>query len=419
MNTGKCGHRNYHLQSIYIRLLICIYNAYNLFSFSYLLSVKMLKDAQFLKEILNAIRENNLADVMSLWENRARRLERATPFRCVVYTDDRPSRDYQRLVLAAAALEDTAILKYLIQKGFDINAMCAMSCDFAQTITSPLHVAVERGRHESVALLLEANANVNAGDSEGRRSLHLAVKNADCRAARMLLGRGASADVPDRHGTVPLQIAAKYGHVELVRMLLEHDASVFHEGQTGPSPLHIAAMEGHVPLIDMFLNFVDVNTKDTCRADAKEKTPLHLAAARGLVETANFLLERFQADVNALDSDAQTPLQCAVAERHSFRSMRRKEDYNRMADLLIRKCVNVNQQNVRGDTALHLAARNQYYNVVEQLLLSGADPTLLNNGGQTAKDTIPAFDVPMMQLFTKYEAASSSYITVKPARAPM
>ena len=368
-----------------------------------------------MSEILSAINDNNVSDVKSLWETRIRRRERALPFKCVVETDGKPGREYQSTVLAAAALEDATILKYMIEKGFDINLMCTVPCDITSIVASPLHVAVQRGRHESVAVLLEANANVNAGDSEGRRPLHLAVKNADCRIARMLLGRGARADVPDTHGTVPLQIAAKYGHVELVRMLLEHDASVFHEGQTGPSPLHIAAMEGHVPLIDMFLNFVDVNTKDTCREDAKEKTPLHLAAERGLVETANFLLERFQADVNVLDSDAQTPLQCAFAERHSFRSMRRKEDYSRLADLLIRKCVNVNQQNVRGETALHLAARNQYYKVVEKLLLSGANTTLLNNAGQTAKDSIPEFDVPMRQLFTKYAAASAPYITVRPA----
>ena len=158
-----------------------------------------------------------------------------------------------------------------------------------------------------------------------------------------------------------------------------------------------------MPLIDMFLNFVDVNTNDMSGDDVKEKTPLHLAAERGLVETATFLLERFRADVNALDSDRQTALQCAVAERHSSRSVHRKDDYNLLADLLIRKCVNVNRQNVRGDTALHLAARNQYYKVVEKLLLSGA------------RDAVPEFDVPMRQLFTKYAVVSASYITVRPA----
>ena len=134
-------------------------------------------------------------------------------FKCVVDTEDKPGREYQRTV----------------------NVTCAVPCDVTPTIASPLHVAVKRGRHETVAVLLEANANVNAADSDGRRPLQLAVKNADCRVARMLLGRGARADVPDSHGKVPLQIAAKYGHVELVRMLIEHDASVFHEGQTGPT----------------------------------------------------------------------------------------------------------------------------------------------------------------------------------------
>jgi hypothetical protein len=47
--------------------------------------------------------------------------------------------------------------------------------------------------------------------------------------------------------------------------------------------------------------------------DASGRTPLHIAAQRGDVELASILIDDFEADVNAQDSDPSSVLDLAVA----------------------------------------------------------------------------------------------------------
>lgn len=153
---------------------------------------------------------------------------------------------------------------------------------------------------------------------------------------------GADVHHVDENGLSVLQIASKYGHVELVRILLENYAKVFSPNQRGPSPLHIAAQEGHIPIIDMFSRLVDINIRMPCsvKSSKEEKTAIHLACERGLVETVRFLIERFQADVNTEDDSANRPLHSAVFTKHDHRKLRRKEDFDLLVDMLIKVMIN-------------------------------------------------------------------------------
>ena len=204
----------------------------------------------------------------------------------------------------------------------------------------------------------------------------------------------------------PLQVASKYGHVELVRVLLENNAQVFAEGQTGPSPIHIAASEGHVQLVDMFAQsrFMDVNITVPCSSEAGgiEKAVLHLACEKGLQEMVKFLIEHYEADVNTLDSLDQTPLHCLLLEPYDNRRHRPKDDYDIIADTLLRHGVNIDQQSVTGETALHLAASHGFHKIAEMLLMAKADAMLKTKRGQLATAFIQPHDIPMRQLFRKH-----------------
>ena len=377
----------------------------------------MPRDARLMADVLQAVEDNNFHDVKFVFETKLKRKEKS-PFSlfCVGDGEKGLQKDLECAILAAAKLKDTKILKYMIKNGANINFLSEVATTIPPppttfSKTSPLHVAVKTGLYDTVALLLENNANVNILDHKKRSPLHMAVSSADCMATRMLLFRGANVHSSDQNGLTALQIASKMGHVELVRILLEHNAQIFHENQKGPSPLHIAAMHGHVPVIDMFSRHVDVNIKVACDNDGKEKAIIHLAAERGLVETVRFLLERFGADANTLDSDDQTALQCALLAKHDHRRMRGKQDYELMVDLFIKKGIKVNQQNKRGETALHLAAKNQFHRIVEMLLLANADTRVKNIKDQTAFEVIPEFDLPMKQIFARCTALSSPYIS--------
>ncbi|KAK2159735.1 hypothetical protein LSH36_147g03042 [Paralvinella palmiformis] len=375
----------------------------------------MPRDLRLFNEILSAVEENDFGEVRYLYETRLKKRERFSLACVSELTSDLFSPDYDCVILAAAKLRDPTILKYFLRKGVGVNFVGEPPfLSGSKVKVSALHVAINSSLPESVCLLVEANADVNIPDHNGRTPLHLAVKRADCDSCRLLLSHGATTCIPDKKGMTPLQIATKYGHVELVRILLEHGAQVFQRGQKGASPLHIAAMEGHVPLIDLFSRYVDINVRITCGQDACEKAALHLAAERGLYETVCFMIERFNADVNVLDSDHQTALHYVLRRSHDYRRMRPKEDFDSTAHFLLRCGVKLHQANSQGNTALHLAASNQFHRVVDLLLYAGANSNVPNNRDQTARDLVPDFDVPMRQLFDKYENRSEHFPPMSP-----
>lgn len=380
--------------------------------------LEMPRETRYIADLLLAIQDNNFHDVRYIVENRLKKRERpgipgilgCVPDKDGNYKSLNTYKELDAITLAATKREDPTILRYLVDNGANINFVCDSVSSGKKVKVSPLHVAVSNGLHNSLAILLENNADVNSVDQRGRTPLHVAVKRCDCQAMRMLLCRGAKVHVMDDTGMDPLQLASRFGHVELVRILLEYKAQIFYEGQKGPSPLHIAAMEGHVPLIDIFSHYADVNIKVRCTTDKKYKAAIHLASENGYVETVRFLLDGFGGDVNILDSDQQTPLHCALLNCHDHKRMRRKEDFDMLIEFLIQKGVNVNQLNRYGETALHLAARNQFHKAVEILLLNDADVSIKNKKDKSPRQVIPEFDLAMKQLFQRYGVLSSPYI---------
>ena len=113
---------------------------------------------------------------------------------------------------------------------------------------------------------------------------------------------------------------------------------------------------------------IDVNLKD-----AVGRTPLHIAAEKGDIRTAMFLIEN-GADVNGTDTNGNTPLIFIINKTGNLEIAKR----------FVEKGAAVNTQNRTGETALMYAAWLGYTDIVEFLLESHADPTLKNRRDETA-----------------------------------
>ena len=108
--------------------------------------------------------------------------------------------------------------------------------------------------------------------------------------------------------------------------------------------------------------------------DKKGRTPTILAASNGHTEVVEFLIAH-GANVNARDGDGQTALMYAA-----------KRSFNETAALLLKSGAEVNvQSRKKGITALILAAGWGNEELVRTLLEHGADPTITDNFGRTAK----------------------------------
>ena len=91
-------------------------------------------------------------------------------------------------------------------------------------------------------------------------------------------------------------------------------------------------------------------------------TPLHMAAKKGHLGSAEALLQNGIVDVNARNQDYQTPLHIAVIAG----------DFE-FAKLLIQKGANVNAKDNNQKTPLHYAVPNSKVQFAELLIQNGAD----------------------------------------------
>ncbi len=190
--------------------------------------------------------------------------------------------------------------------------------------------AAERGDVAAVRRLLTAGADP---DGRGYKVNSVPLTRAKSpEIVELLLAAGADVNAVDSVGTTPLGWAVGLGKMENVRCLLRAGADVSPNPPATPPLFHASNLGMAAQLIAAG---ADVN-----QGSAAEGTPLMRAAARGNRELAELYLG-LGADVNARDG--------------------------------------------RGNTALHVARSES---MVDLLKNNGAEPSLLNNRGET-----PLFEI--------------------------
>lgn len=266
-------------------------------------------------------------------------------------------------------------VNYLLsQKVFDINLQ-------PRTYT-PLHFAAFGNSKEIAKLLIDNGASIYISTNKllcNESLLHLAVRANAVQCIELFIREGADVNSLKPSGTNPIHLAADLGLSESLKILLDApnaDPNIricFREKES--TALHLAADEGNVECVNLLL---------AKGADAKIKnhrgvTPLHLAARTSSLECVESLLSNGNATPNAEDFDKRTPLHAAIGKSNSS---------IQIIENLIMWGANINQKDVFGFTALHLAALEEFTLCVDTLIYYGADVTTRSRKGDTALGTI-------------------------------
>lgn len=167
--------------------------------------------------------------------------------------------------------------------------------------------AAALGDLSGVRRMCEGGAEPGTADYDGRTALHLAAAEGHVEVVAYLLSRGAPPSARDRWGATPLHDAVQNGHERAADLLLKHGA----KGEADPAMLCTLAGNGDTERLKRWLRY----GADPSIGDYDRRTPLHLAAAEGHLDTVRVLLEH-GADESAQDRWGTTPAQGAHASGH-------------------------------------------------------------------------------------------------------
>ena len=183
-----------------------------------------------------------------------------------------------------------------------------------------------------------------------------------------------------------LKSCGKGGHLDVVQWLVEHTAAevYYNKGKTW-TPLTMACFYDHLDIVKYLIEayHADVNLPDRVG-----NTPLISSFYRVNMSVSKYLLnEVSDLDVNIVIGNGNTALHLVILLCKNRNTQLHKACDNRDATEVLRLvCVKghkINVQDNAGYTPLHLARYKGNYNVVETLMLAGADETITNESRET------------------------------------
>lgn len=324
----------------------------------------------------------------------------------------------------AASVHDAALTELLLDKGIDANTQNAngvtplyfavMRGGFAVSIlygTYETTLDKSNGQMETIELLIERGADINAVNAYGETPLHRAAMFAgEFEAVKLLLGKGADANVQDVRGESVLHCivesklydltqtryysgVGETGLYTAVDLFVNHGADVRIRAHDGRTAADLVA-ESWIMLSEALLN------EHAYEIEEELSKSLNLLQ-HGLLFSQRFWfsdpsVEQVRAEVakgvavTATDNHGMTPLHYAVQQYHNRRCIEYLLDSG--ADIMAR-------DSWWGDTPLH-SAMYQFHrsgpdyipdpehwhwkeSTVDLLLAFGADVTAANNNGDT------------------------------------
>uniref|UniRef100_F6X8R1 Ankyrin repeat and SOCS box protein 3 n=1 Tax=Equus caballus TaxID=9796 RepID=F6X8R1_HORSE len=144
--------------------------------------------------------------------------------------------------------ENAEIIKLLLKKG--ANKEC--QDDFGIT---PLFVAAQYGKIESLSILISSGANVNCQALDKATPLFIAAQEGHVECVELLLSSGADPDLycNEDNWQLPIHAAAQMGHAKILDLLIPLTNRVCDTGPDKVSPVYSAVFGGHEACLEMLL----------------------------------------------------------------------------------------------------------------------------------------------------------------------
>ena len=205
---------------------------------------------------------------------------------------------------ASEKLKSEKIVKFLVEHGANVNAITRDSeTDNAEMINlvmaTPLHYASLAGCFKTAKILIDSGANLTAKNKQSNTPLHLAVKNknfwhgeffnikelvpvqealldAGMETVKLLINNGANLEATNDKKNTPLHNAILEGYADVAEILIQHGAKVNTQNKKFQSSLHMAVRNSSLKLGTKCIQILLQNRANLNIKDIRGETPLEI-----------------------------------------------------------------------------------------------------------------------------------------------
>ena len=278
------------------------------------------------------------------------------------------------------------------------------SGDMQHSVHSSFNTAVEHNRTKLVRWFLESCTVINIPVS----ALFFAIDNQSIEMVQLLLDHGAEVNIQNERKVSALMLAASKGNIEVAKKLLERGADVSLKGEEESTALlsvlsaddHAVPQQSKIDIVKLLLEYGDIRGDDSfsplrhaIESRSAELVKLFIDNIKDLVYQINkgaylHLMEDVYSspDVLKLLLDAGADPNITFASDTPLLSV---DDHDiDAAKMLIDYGANVNQRNGSGVSPILRAVEKSMYKLAELLLEKGADISLSDRNGESARASL-------------------------------
>lgn len=183
-------------------------------------------------------------------------------------------------------------------------------------LDTSMSAAAQSGHEAIVQFLLNRGADSNNSHLKNFTPLMYASASANASVVQLLLDWGVYLEIKDDRGLTALSHAVMGRSTEsVIQLLLEKGADINTKDNASRGVVFYAASENRYNNLTVL--FTLTNIRDIHHPDLYGRTPLHVAATRGHLQSVLTLLKSDGVDREAQDEFSRTPLSDAVVRKRS------------------------------------------------------------------------------------------------------
>ena len=246
-----------------------------------------------------------------------------------------------------------------------------------------IHRLVETKQTEGFEYLLKLGTDMDLRTSKKYEKfpyctmLHIAVSVNAFDIARALLENGARVNATDIYENTPLHYGAMHGEIKMIELLLQFGAALDVMNKHRVQPIHSVILSNNLECYELLLNHMNpLNLPGGVIAILEKRTmknftSLLLALHKGCLDIFRLLLSK-GTDVNAQDDRGRSTLHIAI-DQHQVE----------MVPLILQHKPKINISDSFGNTAIMYAIQKGFIDIAKMLEKYGASLSGVNQKGDT------------------------------------